>query len=266
MQTQLENPVGTPRVSLPVDWVEQSWSVVIGAPGPRHTQAATCCHPGARPAGSPSPASARPDFCRKSNQQMKHTRPYRPGRAFTLIELLVVIAVVAILAGLILPAIGGVKKKAKVAQAQTEMKNLAAAIAAFQGQYSVYPSSLEDAKLAEDKTYTNNSETVVLLLDVDTPLVPVNLAHKRNPQRHVFLNAKTVRTGDPGVGQDYNYRDPWGTPYVITLDLNYDGTCLDKVYGSNRVPVMIWSYGPDRKPWNGDGDPLGRANDDVRSW
>jgi prepilin-type N-terminal cleavage/methylation domain-containing protein len=198
---------------------------------------------------------------------MKPAPPSRFHRAFTLIELLVVIAIIAILAGLILPAIGGVKKKAKIAQAQTEIRSLAAAIPAFQSVYSVYPSSLQDAKDATDKTYTNNSEILVLLLDVDTPLVPVNLDHKRNPQHHVFLNAKMVRTGDPGIGQDYNYRDPWGTPYAITLDLNYDNRCTNSIYQVEvPAPVMVWSFGPDRKPLGPSGDPMAKDNDDVKSW
>ena len=53
----------------------------------------------------------------------------------------------------------------------------------------------------------------------------------KNPQRISFLNAKL--TGDvtsPGVGTDYVYRDPWGNPYIITLDANYDAARAQDVF------------------------------------
>lgn len=120
-------------------------------------------------------------------------------------------------------------------------------------------------------TYTNaphaNSDIIKILLDVDdagAPL-PVNPLHARNPQKQVFLNAKmTGNTSGSGLGSDYLYRDPWGHPYVITLDLNYDNNCDDDILktrlgiiGSVPVPVMIWSFGPDGLPG---------TKDDVKSW
>ncbi len=151
---------------------------------------------------------------------------------------------------------------------------------------------------------TNNSEIMAVLMDVEewpnSPGVPtINKGHVKNPQRTAYLNA--TRVGDnksPGVGQDGTYRDPWGNPYIITLDLNYDDKARDafyrnalvsadnsdsntpkrginglipKVVGGSTVyeansPVMVWSAGPDRMI-----DPNGPANlgvnkDNVISW
>jgi prepilin-type N-terminal cleavage/methylation domain-containing protein len=192
-------------------------------------------------------------------------------RAFTLIEMLVVIAIIATLAGILLPVVAGVKKKAKIAQAGTEARSLAAAIAAYQSLYGIFPCSDADAKGGVDLTYTNrNADIIMILLDVDGG---VNAGHVRNPQKHVFLNGKMVTSAaQPGIGPDYNFRDPWGSPYVITLDLNYDNRCHDAFYstqpGTTDIPaaVMVWSLGPNEKVFGPSGNWAARDNDDVKSW
>ena len=193
----------------------------------------------------------------------------RSSQAFTLIEMLVVIAIIATLAGILLPVVSSVKQKAKVAQAGTEVRSLAAAITAYQSLYAIFPCSDADGKSGNDMTYTNNSDIITILLDVDGG---VNAGHVRNPQKHVFLNGKMVNTVvQPGIGPDYNFRDPWGRPYVVTLDLNYDNRCNDSFYAPSpapaiSAPVMVWSYGPNGIPFGPSGNPKARDNDDVKNW
>jgi prepilin-type N-terminal cleavage/methylation domain-containing protein len=149
----------------------------------------------------------------------------------------------------------------------------------------------------------SNAEVMGILLDRvayndTTPSVNVN--HARNPQQVVFLHAKEVSDANdptaPGVGADGVYRDPWGNPYIITLDMDSDNKCRDGFYCQKNVSqqtgstgynglsnsdtanpnsdkfdcnatVMVWSFGPDGKI-----DPTGsKANqgpnkDNVRSW
>ena len=150
-----------------------------------------------------------------------------------------------------------------------------------------------------------NAEVIAILMDITTypnnggPTINTN--HVKNPQQKPFLNAKmsgyNPTTGGlplPGVGTDLVYRDPWGNPYIISMDLNYDGMCQDAFYcraavsqqvgttGWNglvssgnpsnlndykyRGTVMVWSAGPDGKI-----DPTVSANqgankDNVLSW
>jgi prepilin-type N-terminal cleavage/methylation domain-containing protein len=148
---------------------------------------------------------------------------------------------------------------------------------------------------------TNNSQIMAILLDIETvpgttpPVPTINFQHVKNPQRTKFLQAKMVSTiTDPGVGPDLVYRDPWGSPYIITLDLNNDEKARDAFYRLRAVsqtttgsqiglnglmnlstggdnfefngPVMVWSAGPDRSV-----DPTKAANqgantDNVLSW
>jgi prepilin-type N-terminal cleavage/methylation domain-containing protein len=201
---------------------------------------------------------------------MNRTTRRSSDNAFTLIEMLVVIAIIGTLAGLLLPVVNRAKRQAKIAQAGTEVRNLAAAITAYQSLYGIYPCSDADGKGGADITYTNgNRDIIIILLDLDEG---VNAGHVRNPQKHVFLTGKLVNnTILPGIGSDYNFRDPWGTPYVITLDLNYDNRCYDSLYSPPPAkeipaPVLVWSYGPNRIPFGDSHNPTARDNDDVKSW
>ena len=230
-------------------------------------------------------------------------RSRRSRRAFTLIELLVVIAVIAILAGMLLPALMDAKSKAQKADAKQEMKNLAAAISQYEGTYSRLPGV---GTGNEDKTYgltpaqitgytsamgvSSNSEVMIILTDTDTG---INMGHAKNPQQDKLFDPRPVSSPKRGFynSGDYQLRDPWDNPYIITLDLNYDGKCRDGVYSRSAVSqqsgttglnglmdlgdgngfqlsgsVMIWSLGPD-----GAADANVKANqgvnkDNVLSW
>ena len=126
-----------------------------------------------------------------------------------------------------------------------------------------------------------------ILLDIDRNLADrANYLHHRNTRKTRFLDAKQVSGDSPGVStDDWLFRDPWGMPYVITIDMNDNGKCIDAFYGTKggnglvqipagqpnagmfelNNPVMIWSYGPDTKA--GASPPGGDVNkDNVLGW
>jgi prepilin-type N-terminal cleavage/methylation domain-containing protein len=149
---------------------------------------------------------------------------------------------------------------------------------------------------------TNNAEVMAALLDVEawpngTPTI--NKDHVKNPQKTTYLRANMA--GDsksPGIGQDGTYRDPWGNPYIITVDLNYDDKARDIFYrlydvsadktdgnatkrglnglipkgtGATAVyelngPVMVWSAGPDKLIDPKSPSNLGANKDNIVSW
>jgi len=155
-----------------------------------------------------------------------------------------------------------------------------------------------------------NSEVMAILMDAVTlpgGVTPTkNAGHIYNPQQNNFItphmsgDSIASTTKSSGVGPDLVYRDPWGLPYVISMDLNYDDKCADAFYslesvsqqsgqsgynglfnstdvngvGNNYVfngGVMVWSFGPDgqansSKPKTTGNAILGVNKDNVLSW
>jgi len=64
-----------------------------------------------------------------------------PRAAFTLVEMMVVVVIIAILAGLLLPALRRVQITANEAKVITEIKGLESGVAAFKAKYGVEPPS-----------------------------------------------------------------------------------------------------------------------------
>jgi prepilin-type N-terminal cleavage/methylation domain-containing protein len=265
------------KKQLPISWAEQSWAQPIGQAFQKFRHS---------PGSSDRIASGlKPIHCMSrlfSKTPMKDSMQLRHRRGFTLIELLVVIAIIAILAGLLIPAVIAAKGKAKITKAKTEMEGLVTAIKAYETEYSRMPADKAGEQFSvanpasPDLTYglpvvsgsygTNNL-IMAIIMDLDAS---VNAGHSRNPRKHVFYTAKDAGTvNGPGLGADGVFRDPWGNPYIITVDMNDDNVCKDYYYGNlpaprteiPKVDVMVWSLGPD-----GQYGDAGKDKDNIRSW
>ena len=161
-------------------------------------------------------------------------------KRFTLIELLVVIAIIGILAGLVFPALGTVRNNAKKSKASSECQSLKTAIIMYESEFSCWPASVSGSSDALVGSSDYIKMCKVLTGD----------------------NAKKMVFYEVGVGYDESkgILDPWGRPYQVILDVDYDGKIKNTVQAVSevnkvnnrsgqdlRTKVAVYAYGVDAK-------------------
>jgi len=183
----------------------------------------------------------------------------RHRSAFTLIELLVVIAIIAILIGLLFPAFSAVQNQAKRTQAKNDLTQIVNAVNAYYTEYGKYPLATDDSIITDNH----------LLMNVLRAMDPTN-----NPRQIVFINPPYVKNDTAGSRRsgvsptDGQYYDPFGTPYNLRIDGNYDNQLANPyTHDTGAGPVTLtigviaWSFGKD-----GTQGTDFNASDDVISW
>jgi len=199
------------------------------------------------------------------------------NKGFTLIELITVISIILILMGLLFPAVSSIKETAKRAQAKNDVTNLVTAVKSFYTEYGSYPnpsSSTTDMTFAGSSsslTGTGNAALLSCLTGTSTTV---------NTRGIVFIEIPAVKTpATPKAGLSAGtWYDPWGTPYFVAVDLNYNNVVAaapaytDMNYTTSSdgldtgVPtgVIAWSLGKDKTFGISGGKYTG--SDDVISW
>lgn len=174
-------------------------------------------------------------------------------QAFTLIELLTVIAIIGILAAITFGVSKGVRERANISRAQTELAALATALEAYKRQYGDYPQIGNFSDTADPSSNPDIGDITVN----DTQAFLFNaLVGKRGP-RGDAINGRTFvdlsrfrleRTEDQpnsfptatGTTQVRNaFIDPWGRRYFYYYkNISSPNTWIQPSY-------LLYSVGPD---------------------
>jgi prepilin-type N-terminal cleavage/methylation domain-containing protein len=196
----------------------------------------------------------------------------RQGKAaFTLIELLVVIVIIAVLMGLAFPVFQSIQNQAKKTQAKNDVTQIVTAVNAFYTEYGKYPLPADASGDGYSVGGTGASSKPIFdaLRGLDLLL---------NPRQIVFLSpadAKDPTSPRSGIGTTTGpgqFYDPWGMPYAMRIDADYDNQVpnpytADTGAGSAKIRqgIIAWSLGKDQKGGTGSKTSTD-SNDDVISW
>jgi prepilin-type N-terminal cleavage/methylation domain-containing protein len=214
-----------------------------------------------------------PRTARQSLALPRHSSHLR-RRAFTLIELLVVILIIAVLIGLAFPVFQDVQNQARKTQARNDLMQIVTAVNAFYAEYGKYPLT---PITPTDTTYGATTTNEQLFNELRS------VSATQNPRAIVFLSPPDVKdTNNPRAGISSaptppgQYFDPWGKPYLIRIDTDYDNQ-ISNPYSQNagsapllRGGVIAWSFGKDTLSQSTALTPtdknIGTNKDDVISW
>lgn len=205
-------------------------------------------------------------------------------KCFTLVELLAVIAIIGILAGILIPALGGAQLRGKITQAKSDMKTIETALESFAadngGRYCVnssgewYTSSCTDSGDSY-YLYKTESDTDAASFGIIKELCdPQSISPKDN----IKNNMRKIRYLDPSKDYDGGdsakelWPDPWGLPYNIMICIDGSGKLTPHSSHNVYSNVVLWSNGPDganEDGTNADSDTHGTRGataDDIASW
>ncbi len=196
------------------------------------------------------------------------TQTSRRQDGFTLVELLVVIAIIAVLAGAGFAAGNAAIQKAKKTTALASCTALESAVSNFYTEYGSMPTTSVGTGSDDPPISTINDLNVlkVLLGLTESSTPPLNARGIK------FLSVREGKAKKNGLmyttsGTVTGLFDPWGGPYFLAMDTNYDEKIEAKPSGASAAKKLngrkaaAWSNGADAISGTG-----GKPGDDVITW
>lgn len=227
-------------------------------------------------------------------------------QTFTLVELLVVIGIIAILAGLVIPAVIRAQQQGRITQAKSDMANILLALKGVESTYNrmvngnsfsshsanAYPSGgTECIRLGgDDDSDDDDSDDDDSDTDAENQAYDSFIAELTVPQSltvaNLNINKRRIKFLDPNPkfnpnlaynhadNLPYLWRDPWGKRYIIIINTALKDEIPNPADNDIILAAraVVYSRGPNGA--NNDaknilynvGSDLDATCDDIASW
>ncbi len=143
-------------------------------------------------------------------------------RAFTLLELLTVIAMLTVLTGALSSAVSSARKRAKIIRADAEVHEMANAILAYEN-------------LADEKSLSGHALS-------DQEASESNLGFILGNGGKTVGGEKIPVLFNGAVSSDGKLRDPWGTPYHVSIEVTAESAEEDEVARSMQTVLYLPNF------------------------
>lgn len=200
---------------------------------------------------------------------MKSFNIQKRARGFTLVELLVVIVIIGILTGILLPVGHQVMKSMRKTTASKTATELRTALTNYYTEYRKFPPIQQGSGSGDVEIKTDSSNGLITALMAVKGASATEELNRRGEQ--FFTTKKAKKQGGPGINgksPPFSLLDPWGKPYLVSFDSNYDdqlevperktGNGTEIIY----TTVAVWSWGPNGE----EGKGRDNKNDDIYSY
>ena len=166
---------------------------------------------------------------------------------FTLIELLMVIAIIGILAGILIPTVGAVRKQANIAASKSQLSSYVNAIQLFKGEYSYLPFVTSSADVELDLSQNSTSTKFIETLSARDASSGVQKSVNGNrrlisfhsfSESEFYLNDSDV-TDPTQIADRFNNRN-----ITIVIDGDGDGeiTVIDSNAADRDIRATVSAY------------------------
>lgn len=163
-------------------------------------------------------------------------------------ETLILAGLLIALAASVVAGLWAWHRHQRLVMARSDLRALEEAVQRFHREYGSWPGAANSR--SADIRYGRQAPNREVLNILQAREGRGNEQHAGNEQQIVFIEVEPYETGVSGLNSEGDFLDPWGTPYQMVFDANFDNVCdVEKsVYG--RLigrGYALWSCGPDRQ-------------------
>ena len=213
-------------------------------------------------------------------------------QTFTLVELLVVIGIIAILAGLVIPAVIRAQQQGRITQAKSDMANILLALKGVESTYNKMVNGNSFGGNAASTAITDcirlggdNSDSAAENQAYDSFIAELTVPQMLTAS-DLNINKRKIKFLDPNPkfnpnlaynhadNLPYLWRDPWGKRYIIIINTALNDEIPNPADTSKSLAAraVVYSRGPNGA--NNDaknilynvGSNLDATCDDIASW